>query len=87
VFGTLCGFAGGPRPDLADSLATVTVTGRMLSTILAVARIDAAGHVAPDQIEDLLACLYGLHAILQLHYVQEEENYFALARDWPSPGR
>jgi hypothetical protein len=23
-------------------------------------------------------CLYGLHAVLRLHFVQEEENYFAL---------
>ncbi|MCZ2849792.1 heavy metal translocating P-type ATPase [Modestobacter sp. VKM Ac-2978] len=29
--------------------------------------------------EDLLACLYGLHALLQLHYLQEEESYFVLA--------
>src|SRR5690348_9836740 len=27
---------------------------------------------------DFLACLYGLHALLRLHFVQQEENYFTL---------
>ena len=40
---------------------------------------DAAGGIDPDQVEDLLATLYGLYAVLRLHFVQEEENYFALA--------
>jgi hypothetical protein len=39
--------------------------------------------VAPDQVDDLLACLYGLYALLRLHFVQEEENYFTLAVDQP----
>ncbi|GAA4542081.1 heavy metal translocating P-type ATPase [Pseudonocardia xishanensis] len=42
---------------------------------------DAAGRIAPDRVEDLLACLYGLHAVLALHFVQEEENYFELDHD------
>ncbi|MCW0214141.1 MAG: heavy metal translocating P-type ATPase, partial [Pseudonocardia sp.] len=41
---------------------------------------DAAGGIAPDRVEDLLACLYGLYAVLSLHFVQEEENYFELDR-------
>lgn len=41
----------------------------------------SAGAVQPDQIDDLLACLYGLHALLSLHFVQEEENYFTLVGD------
>ncbi|MVU78308.1 heavy metal translocating P-type ATPase [Nocardia sp. ET3-3] len=43
--------------------------------------VHARGGLDPDQIDDLLACLYGLHAVLRLHFVQEEENYFALATD------
>ncbi|ANW65083.1 ATPase P [Mycobacterium sp. djl-10] len=39
---------------------------------------ELAGGIQPDQTEDLLACLYGLHALLRLHFVQEEENYFTL---------
>ncbi|MFE2960060.1 heavy metal translocating P-type ATPase [Nocardia tengchongensis] len=41
----------------------------------------ARGGFDPDQIDDLLACLYGLHAVLRLHFLQEEENYFVLATD------
>ncbi|MDT0268615.1 heavy metal translocating P-type ATPase [Streptomyces sp. DSM 44915] len=32
----------------------------------------------PEQISDLRDCLYGLHAVLRLHFAQEEENYFSL---------
>lgn len=39
---------------------------------------DAEGGIRDDQAEDLLACLYGLHALLSLHFVQEEENFFVL---------
>jgi len=46
---------------------------------LALAR--SHGAVAQDQVGDLLACLYGLYALLRLHFVQEEENYFALNED------
>ncbi|CAM4084518.1 cadmium-translocating P-type ATPase [Mycobacterium basiliense] len=45
------------------------------------AQVRSAGAVRPDQVDDLLACLYGLHALLRLHFVQEEENYFTLAAD------
>ncbi len=39
---------------------------------------DAGGAIHPDQIDDLLASLYGLHTVLRLHFAQEEENYFSL---------
>ena len=35
----------------------------------------------------MLACLYGLYALLRLHFVQEEENYFTLAEDEPESGQ
>ena len=38
-----------------------------------------AAPLAPDQIDDLRATLYGLDAVLTLHFAQEEEDYFALA--------
>ena len=41
---------------------------------------DAEGGLQPDQLDDLRACLYGLHSVLRLHFTQEEENYFSLAR-------
>lgn len=42
---------------------------------------DAAGGLSADQSDDLLACLYGLYALLRLHFVQEEENYFTLTTE------
>ena len=33
----------------------------------------------PDQLDDLRATLYGLDAVLTLHFAQEEQAYFALA--------
>ena len=38
-----------------------------------------AGNIQPGQVDDLRACLYGLYALLHLHFLQEEENYFTLA--------
>ena len=54
---------------------------RRLGTHLA--QIDASGSLDPARVEDLLACLYGLHAVLTLHFTQEEESYFALAASRP----
>jgi hypothetical protein len=36
------------------------------------------GGLRPDRLDDLKACLYGLHAVLSLHFAQEEEAYFSL---------
>jgi len=46
---------------------------------------DEAGTVRPEQSDDLLACLYGLYALLCLHFVQEEENFFVLAPAFLNP--
>nr|WP_314613148.1 hypothetical protein [Streptomyces sp. DSM 40976] len=35
--------------------------------------------LAPEQLDDLRSCLYGLNTVLRLHFTQEEENYFSLA--------
>ena len=69
--------SGDATAPMSRTHAEIERLGNRLGSHLA--RIDATGQIAPDQIDDLLACLYGLHAILQLHFVQEEENYFALA--------
>ncbi len=44
----------------------------------------SAGAIQLDQVDDLLACLYGLYTLLRLHFLQEEENYFTLAEDEPT---
>jgi heavy metal translocating P-type ATPase len=46
---------------------------------------DAAGRIGDAEREDLLDCLYGLHAVLQLHFVTEEENYFSLLGESDTP--
>ncbi|UOX90616.1 cadmium-translocating P-type ATPase [Amycolatopsis sp. FBCC-B4732] len=39
---------------------------------------EASGGIQPDQVDDLRATLYGLDAVLTLHFAQEEEAYFTL---------
>jgi len=46
---------------------------------------EETGAVRADQADDLLACLYGLYALLCLHFVQEEENFFVLAPTVANP--
>ncbi|MEU5261988.1 heavy metal translocating P-type ATPase [Amycolatopsis sp. NPDC021455] len=47
---------------------------------------EAGGRIDPAQVDDLLSGLYGLYSVLSLHFVQEEENYFALASDTEPTG-
>lgn len=51
---------------------------RRLGNHLALAEADG---MRLEQLDDLRACLYGLHAVLVLHFDQEEEAYFSLAAD------
>ncbi len=84
-------------PALAHSLGSAEATATMSRMHAEIERLgrrlhihrdaaDAAGLIADDVVEDLLACLYGLHALLLLHFVQEEENFFVLAPR-PEPER
>lgn len=73
---------------LGSAEATVTMSRAHAEIQRLVTRIGAhldrahtTGAIAGDQIDDLLACLYGLHTLLQLHFLQEEENYFTLTDD------
>lgn len=50
-----------------------------IGTHLALVDSDRGGELRPEQLDDLRDCLYGLHAVLRLHFAQEEENYFSLA--------
>ncbi|MGZ4545200.1 MAG: heavy metal translocating P-type ATPase [Blastococcus sp.] len=43
--------------------------------------LEDGAELDPERRQDLLACLYGLSAVLELHYVQEEESYFALVAE------
>ncbi|HEX6967989.1 MAG TPA: hemerythrin domain-containing protein [Micromonosporaceae bacterium] len=44
------------------------------------------GRLDRDLVPDLLATLYGLDAVLRLHFAQEEESMFSLASVDPDPG-
>ncbi|MGC5015723.1 heavy metal translocating P-type ATPase [Streptosporangium sp. DT93] len=71
---------GGPEVTMTMSRAHAEIERlvRRLGRHLALAEDD--GGVRPERLEDLYACLYGLHAVLLLHFDQEEEAYFSLAR-------
>ncbi|MFR9801068.1 heavy metal translocating P-type ATPase [Pseudonocardia sp. RS010] len=84
-------------PALARPLGSAEATATMSRTHAEIDRLatrigthlslaEANGEVGADQLDDLLASLYGLHALLRLHFLQEEENYFVLADDTADPG-
>ncbi|WP_059016946.1 heavy metal translocating P-type ATPase [Mycobacterium sp. M26] len=77
-------------PELAQPLGSPEATATMSRMHAEIHRLserlhthrevaDENGGVRPEQADDLLACLYGLYALLCLHFVQEEENFFVLA--------
>ncbi|MFJ7333173.1 heavy metal translocating P-type ATPase [Streptomyces sp. NPDC101110] len=70
---------GGPEATATMSRAHTEIErlSRRVATHLRLAH--AAGGLAPEQLDDLRSCLYGLHTVLRLHFTQEEESYFSLA--------
>lgn len=83
-------------PELARPLGSSEATATMSRMHAEIHRLaqrlhshrelaDEAGALRPDQSDDLLACLYGLYALLRLHFVQEEENFFVLAPTYLDP--
>ncbi|WP_381560567.1 heavy metal translocating P-type ATPase [Streptomyces eurythermus] len=70
---------GGPEVTATMSRAHTEIErlSRRVATHLRLAH--ARGGLDADQLDDLRSCLYGLHAVLRLHFSQEEENYFSLA--------
>jgi soluble P-type ATPase len=79
--GPLGGEATAPMSRMHAEIARLA---RRLHTHVEIA--ESAGGIGPEQVDDLLACLYGLHAVLSLHFVQEEESYFALDPDLTERG-
>ncbi|MGW3151525.1 heavy metal translocating P-type ATPase [Streptomyces sp. NPDC001177] len=70
---------GGPEATATMSRAHTEIErlSRRIATHLQLAHTD--GGLAPEQLDDLRSCLYGLNTVLRLHFTQEEENYFSLA--------
>jgi heavy metal translocating P-type ATPase len=79
LYPALAGPLGGPESTATMSRAHTEIArlAHRIATHLALA--DRYGSLRPDQLDDLRACLYGLHAVLRLHFTQEEEAYFSLA--------
>jgi len=71
--------SGEATATMSRTHAEIQRLAARIGTHLALAQ--AAGAIGPDQVDDLLACLYGLYTLLRLHFVQEEENYFVLVED------
>ncbi|MET9013981.1 heavy metal translocating P-type ATPase [Streptomyces olivaceoviridis] len=71
---------GGPEATATMSRAHTEIErlSHRLATHLQLAR--AGGGLSPGQLDDLRACLYGLHTVLRLHFTQEEESYFSLVQ-------
>ncbi|MFE5191145.1 heavy metal translocating P-type ATPase [Streptomyces sp. NPDC056628] len=70
---------GGPEATATMSRAHTEIErlSRRVATHLHLAHV--AGGLAPEQLDDLRSCLYGLNTVLRLHFTQEEESYFSLA--------
>ncbi|MET0474513.1 MAG: heavy metal translocating P-type ATPase [Mycobacterium sp.] len=84
-------------PALARPLGSAEVTATMSRMHAEIDRLASrlhahlesaqeAGVLGAEQTEDLLACLYGLHELLALHFLTEEESYFALLPEGAGPG-
>jgi heavy metal translocating P-type ATPase len=82
-------------PAIAAALGGTDPTGTMSRTHAEIARLTArtgaildgidASTPSADDIIELRRLLYGLHAILELHFAQEDESYLSLAYEHPPP--
>ncbi|MBB1261909.1 heavy metal translocating P-type ATPase [Streptomyces alkaliterrae] len=79
LYPALASALGGPEATGTMSRAHTEIDrlSRRVATHLRLAH--TGGGLAPEQLDDLRACLYGLNTVLRLHFAQEEENYFSLA--------
>ncbi|WP_235999295.1 heavy metal translocating P-type ATPase [Qaidamihabitans albus] len=84
LYPALAGVLGSPEGTVTMSRAHAEIDrlAHRLERHLA----EAPEAIQPDQIDDLRATLYGIDAILTLHFAQEEEAFFTLAAGRPGPG-
>ncbi|GHE38359.1 ATPase P [Streptosporangium violaceochromogenes] len=69
---------GGPEVTMTMSRAHAEIE-RLVRRLRGHLALAEAEGVRPERLDDLRACLYGLYAVLTLHFDQEEEAYFSLA--------
>ncbi|MER6163136.1 heavy metal translocating P-type ATPase [Streptomyces violaceorubidus] len=79
LYPALAPVLGGPESTATMSRAHTEIgrLSRRIATHLQLAHTN--GGLAPEQLDDLRSCLYGLNTVLRLHFAQEEESYFSLA--------
>jgi heavy metal translocating P-type ATPase len=84
VYPVVAGLMGGEDPMSSMSRAHVEIAhlGRMYQQLLEDLPADGP---TPDDLMDLRRVLYGLYAILRLHFAQEEEAYAWLSSGEPVP--
>ena len=74
--------------ELLGSAETTTTMSRghaeIERLVRRLARHLSEGPVQPGQVDDLRATLYGLDAVLTLHFAQEEQGYFSLTPSSPN---
>ncbi|MFJ1791967.1 heavy metal translocating P-type ATPase [Kitasatospora griseola] len=79
LYPALADALGGPETTATMSRAHTEIHRLAHRITTHLAHTEPTGALAPEQRDDLRACLYGLHSVLQLHFAQEEENYFSLS--------
>ncbi|WP_404870163.1 heavy metal translocating P-type ATPase [Kitasatospora griseola] len=79
LYPALADALGGPETTATMSRAHTEIHRLAHRITTHLAHAEPTGALAPEQHDDLRACLYGLHSVLQLHFAQEEENYFSLS--------
>nr|WP_052477675.1 hemerythrin domain-containing protein [Kibdelosporangium sp. MJ126-NF4]CEL13256.1 Lead, cadmium, zinc and mercury transporting ATPase; Copper-translocating P-type ATPase [Kibdelosporangium sp. MJ126-NF4]CTQ98948.1 Lead, cadmium, zinc and mercury transporting ATPase (EC 3.6.3.3) (EC 3.6.3.5); Copper-translocating P-type ATPase (EC 3.6.3.4) [Kibdelosporangium sp. MJ126-NF4] len=75
LYPLVAGLLGGPEATQAMSRGHAEIERHVRRLGRHLSMPDA---ISPDQLDDLRVTLYGLDAILTLHFAQEEENYFTL---------
>ncbi len=72
-------------PAVAELLGNPEATATMVSDHRAiVSRIDALAETGPDDAERLQELLYGLYALLIVHFHKEEDDYLPLLEERPA---
>ncbi|NUW38446.1 heavy metal translocating P-type ATPase [Nonomuraea sp. SMC257] len=77
LYPALGGLLGDPEATVPMSRAHAEI-GRLVARLGRHLELASSRGLLPEQVDDLRACLYGLHAVLTLHFAQEEEAYFSL---------
>ena len=84
LYPVIAGVLGGNDPTGTMSRAHAEIAKLTAQTGII---IDRVGNVAPSRadVQELQRLLYGLYALLELHFGQEDESFLSLADDVHEP--